>query len=45
MNADAPASPEAGERPAATYYLTRFILLRLLGFVYGVAFLAAARQV
>jgi hypothetical protein len=26
------------------YWLTRFVLLRLLGFVYAVAFLAAARQ-
>ena len=31
--------------PAADrYWLTRFVLLRLLGFVYAVAFLAAALQ-
>ncbi len=30
--------------PAATYWLTRFVLLRLLGAVYAVAFLVAARQ-
>src|SRR5438046_7878636 len=27
-----------------SYWLTRFIILRLLGFVYGVAFLVAAQQ-
>jgi len=31
--------------PAATYRLTRWVLLRLLGIVYGVAFLALADQV
>ena len=31
-------------RPAPTYWLTRFVLLRWLGFVYLVAFFAAARQ-
>lgn len=29
----------------ASYWLTRFVLLRLLGFVYGVAFLVAAQQI
>jgi hypothetical protein len=29
---------------AASYWLTRFVLLRLLGFVYLIAFLVAARQ-
>ena len=28
-----------------TWYLTRFVLLRFLGFVYAVAFLIAARQI
>lgn len=28
-----------------SYWLTRFVILRLLGFVYAVAFLAAARQI
>ena len=27
------------------YWLTRFVILRLLGFVYAIAFLVAARQV
>lgn len=48
MNATAPEAEEAGEPPRAggvTYYLTRFLLLRLLGFVYAAAFLAAARQI
>jgi hypothetical protein len=39
---DHPPSPA----PAAdTYWLARFVLLRLLGAVYAVAFLAAARQI
>jgi hypothetical protein len=33
------------KRPGSTYWLTRFVLLRLLGLVYAVAFLAAARQI
>ncbi|HEX4083761.1 MAG TPA: lipase maturation factor family protein, partial [Chthoniobacteraceae bacterium] len=36
---------EAPRRPADTWYLTRFLLLRWLGFVYAVAFLIAARQI
>ena len=32
-------------RGADRYWLTRFVLLRLLGMVYAVAFLAAARQI
>src|SRR5215469_13140085 len=35
---------ETGQTPT-TYWLTRFVLLRLLGVVYAVAFLAAARQI
>jgi hypothetical protein len=31
--------------PAATYFLTRFVILRLLGFVYFIAFLVAANQI
>jgi hypothetical protein len=31
--------------PASTYWLTRFAILRLLGFVYAVAFLVAANQI
>ena len=27
-----------------SYWLTRFIILRLLGFIYAIAFLAAAQQ-
>lgn len=32
-------------KPKDTWYLTRFVLLRYLGFVYAVAFLVAARQI
>lgn len=32
-------------RDRPTYWLTRFVILRLLGFVYAFAFLAAARQI
>jgi hypothetical protein len=40
-----PGSPPASPvRPAETYWLTRFVLLRWLGLVYLVAFFAAARQ-
>jgi Lipase maturation factor len=38
-----PEAPPA--RPGRTYWWTRFFLLRLLGCVYAVAFLAAARQI
>jgi hypothetical protein len=31
--------------PAPTYWLTRFVILRLLGLVYAVAFLVAANQI
>jgi len=33
------------DSPAPSYWLTRFAILRLLGFVYAVAFLVAANQV
>ena len=33
------------EKSGSTYWLTRFVLLRLLGLVYAVAFLAAALQI
>jgi hypothetical protein len=33
------------KEPRHTYWLTRFLILRLLGFVYLVAFLAAANQI
>jgi hypothetical protein len=44
------ASREAGSAtalapPAESYWLTRFVFLRFLGFIYLVAFLAAARQI
>jgi len=41
-----PQSPSAGQSApgAPSYWLTRFVLLRLLGAVYAVAFLAAALQ-
>ncbi|HWB26258.1 MAG TPA: lipase maturation factor family protein [Chitinophagaceae bacterium] len=35
--------PARGDRP--TYWLTRFVILRLLGVVYAVAFLAAINQI
>jgi hypothetical protein len=38
---DSRDSPPGG---GSTYWLTRFVLLRVLGLVYAVAFLAAARQ-
>jgi hypothetical protein len=38
------AAPTSDRAPV-TYWLTRFILLRLLGCVYAVAFLAAAKQI
>jgi hypothetical protein len=38
-----PAKPPAS--PPSTWYLTRFCLLRFLGFVYAVAFLVAALQI
>jgi hypothetical protein len=47
---DPPASPSAdagtlvAPREAPTYWLTRFIILRWLGFVYLIAFLVAANQ-
>ena len=36
-------NPSAGKRP--TYWLTRFVMLRLLGVVYAIAFLVAANQI
>ena len=41
MTESVPSSP----RSADSYWLTRFVLLRLLGFVYAVAFLVAAKQI
>ena len=35
----------AAPRPAPQYWLTRFAILRLLGFVYAAAFLVAANQI
>jgi hypothetical protein len=43
-----PQPPSAGRKlptPAPSYWLTRFVILRLLGFVYFIAFLAAANQI
>ncbi len=43
------SNPTAAAAPSPsrenTWYLTRFVLLRFLGFVYAVAFLIAARQI
>jgi len=38
-------TPPRPPAPAAAYWLTRFVLLRLLGVVYAVAFLVAANQI
>ena len=38
-------SPNRTLRKAPTYWLTRFIILRLLGIVYAIAFLVAANQI
>jgi len=35
----------AEQRPAPTYWLTRFLILRLLGLVYAIAFLVAINQI
>ncbi len=43
MNAG--AAPRSSPLSPGTYWLTRFVLLRLLGIVYAVAFLATARQI
>ena len=48
MNAGDPPMPEIEAVPAPalpTYWLTRFVLLRLLGLVYLIAFLVAANQI
>jgi len=36
-------NPVPGDRP--TYWLTRFLILRLLGFIYAIAFLVAIHQI
>ena len=41
----APTEATPPRPPAPTYWLTRFVLLRLLGVVYAVAFLVAANQI
>jgi len=41
---DAPTQ-DAAARPAPTFWLTRFVILRWLGFVYLVAFLVAVNQI
>jgi hypothetical protein len=40
-----PAAADSPTLGPGSYWLTRFVLLRLLGIVYAVAFLAAARQI
>lgn len=39
------AENSESSRPGSTYWLTRFVILRWLGFVYAVAFLVAAFQI
>ncbi|HTX64938.1 MAG TPA: hypothetical protein VMD31_04145, partial [Opitutaceae bacterium] len=41
----APSEATLPRPPAPTFWLTRFVLLRLLGVVYAVAFLVAANQI
>ena len=41
---DPPAAADAPPTPAERWWLTRFAMLRLLGFVYAAAFLSAALQ-
>jgi len=41
MTGSVPSQPP----PATTYWLSRFVILRVLGAVYAVAFLAAAKQI
>ncbi|MGD8607184.1 MAG: hypothetical protein PVH21_07825, partial [Myxococcales bacterium] len=40
-----PLPPEVSPTTADSYWLTRFVVLRLLGAVYAVAFLVAAKQI
>jgi hypothetical protein len=40
-----PGQSSSTQSPAPSYWLTRFVILRLLGFVYFIAFLAAANQI
>ena len=44
MTDEPPASPPPQHRAHVSYWLTRFVLLRLLGVVYAVAFLVAVNQ-
>jgi hypothetical protein len=39
------SSPPANAKPGPTYWLTRFVILRWLGFVYLIAFLVAVNQI
>jgi hypothetical protein len=46
MSPDVPEIPQvATAKPGPTYWLTRFVILRWLGFVYLVAFLVAVNQI
>jgi len=42
---DAQSQSQPRARPLDSYWLTRFVILRLLGGIYAVAFLAAAKQI
>jgi hypothetical protein len=42
---EAPAVDVSDAAPADSYWLTRFVILRLLGVIYAVAFLVAANQI
>src|SRR5580693_4963431 len=46
MSPEVPEIPQvASVKPGSTYWLTRFIILRWLGFVYLIAFLVAVNQI
>src|SRR5580704_8745178 len=46
MSPEVPEIPQvASVKPGSTYWLTRFVILRWLGFVYLIAFLVAVNQI
>src|SRR6266404_6945537 len=45
VGADGTDEPLAGKEDAPSYWLTRFVILRLLGLVYFIAFLVTTQQI
>ena len=45
VSRETPSIQTTASQPRTEYWLTRFVLLRLLGFIYFIAFLCAARQI